>query len=665
MTPLVLATAVQLVGGLTNPESVAVAPDGKVYVSVVGEREKADGMIVRLENGKAVPFATGLTDPRGRAAYQKWLFVADNDRVWRIDMAGKPTLLAGPDAFPTPPKMLNDVTVDPESGTVFVTDMGDRKGAGGAVYKITSRGKPAVAVVTDHSRWPGLHSPNGLAMDGQSFLLLADSGTGELHRVKVADGSHEKLADGLGAPDGIAWDHFGRLFVSDYKGGRVFVIARPGAKPELLAEKLGSANDLCYDPATRRLLVPNLPAGTVVALPATVPSAPVDETPLPIATEVAFPNLKWAGWTGETESGRPLPLRPIVLTHPNDGTNRVFVATQQGVIHVFANDQGAASTKVFLDISARVQYDDRTNEEGLLGLAFHPRYKETGEFFVYYTPKNPKKQNLVARFKVSKDDPDRADPASEQEVLRYTDRPFWNHDGGTIAFGPDGMLYVTHGDGGAANDPHENGQKMSTWFGKILRVDVDKKADGKGYSVPADNPFVNTAGAKPEIWALGVRNIWRMAFDKPTGKLWAADVGQNLYEEIDLIEKGKNYGWNRREGLHPFGAKGSGVKPEFAEPIWEYHHDIGRSITGGQVYRGTRLPELAGHYLYADYVSSKIWALKHDDAAGRVVANRPIKDPSRPVLSFGEGPDGDVYFLIVAQDGKGIYRFTRTETGAK
>lgn len=269
MTPLVLATAVQLVGGLTNPESVAVAPDGKVYVSVIGEREKADGMIARLENGKAVPFATGLTDPRGLAAYQKWLFVADNDRVWRIDAAGKPTVLAGPDAFPTPPKMLNDVAVDPESGTVFVTDMGDRKGSGGAVYRITGKGK--VTAVTDHTRWPGLHSPNGLAMDGQSFLLLADSGTGELHRVKVSDGSHEKLADGLGTPDGIAWDYFGRLFVSDYKGGRVFVIARPGAKPELLAEKLGSANDLCYDPANRRLLVPNLSAGTVVTLPATVP----------------------------------------------------------------------------------------------------------------------------------------------------------------------------------------------------------------------------------------------------------------------------------------------------------------------------------------------------------------------------------------------------------
>jgi glucose/arabinose dehydrogenase len=384
---------------------------------------------------------------------------------------------------------------------------------------------------------------------------------------------------------------------------------------------------------------------------------------LPIKSEIAFPDLKWTGWSRETADGKPNHLRPIVLTHAGDGSNRVFVATQHGVLHVFANDPKAAETKIVLDIQDRVQYDDRTNEEGLLGVAFHPRFKETGEVFIYYTPKRNKPgeemANVVSRFRLDKTDPSKLDPASEEQILRYSKRPFWNHDGGTIVFGPDGYLYVVHGDGGAANDPFDNGQNLKTWFGKILRIDVNSKDEGKNYAVPKDNPFVGRADALPEIWAYGVRNPWRIAFDRKTNKLWAGEVGQNLYEEIMIIEKGGNYGWNRRESFHPFGAKGKGPSKEFVDPIWEYHHDVGKSITGGTVYRGAVLPELEGYYVYADYVSSRIWGLKYDEATKRVTANRPIGDPNKPVLSFGEDEKGELYFLVVAPNGRGIYRFVK------
>jgi glucose/arabinose dehydrogenase len=369
--------------------------------------------------------------------------------------------------------------------------------------------------------------------------------------------------------------------------------------------------------------------------------------------------LQWAGWKGEDDRGRSTPLRPLVLTHAGDGSNRVFVATQHGVIHSFPNDQKAKTTTVFLDIQDRVTYTDNTNEEGFLGLAFHPKFKENGECFVFYTTKKAKLTNILSRFRLRKDDPTRADPASEEEIMRFT-KPFWNHDGGTLCFGHDGYLYLTHGDGGMANDPFENGQNLKSLLGKIHRIDVDHKDDRKNYAIPKDNPFTGRDdGTRPEIWAYGLRNVWRMAFDRGTGQLWAADVGQNLYEEINLIKKGGNYGWNRREGLHPFGAKGTGPKPEFIEPIWEYHHDIGKSITGGHVYRGPRLPELTGHYIYGDYVSGKNWALKHDEAKGRVVANRPIKDRTLPIFSFGEDEKGEVYLLTPTISGQGIYWFAK------
>ena len=237
------------------------------------------------------------------------------------------------------------------------------------------------------------------------------------------------------------------------------------------------------------------------------------------------------------------------------------------------------------------------------------------------------------------------------------EKPFWNHNGGTICFGPDGYLYVTHGDGGLGNDPFQNGQNLNVLLGKIHRIDVDHKDPGKNYAVPKDNPFVGMKDAKPEIWAYGLRNIWRMSFDRQTGQLWAADVGQNLFEEINLIKKGGNYGWGLREGFHPFGPRGVSANPNMIEPIWEYNHDVGKSITGGHVYRGSKFPELQGSYIYGDYVTGKIWALKYDEAKKRVVANRPIPDEAKPIFSWGEDEKGEIYFLTSTTTGKGIIGF--------
>jgi glucose/arabinose dehydrogenase len=350
------------------------------------------------------------------------------------------------------------------------------------------------------------------------------------------------------------------------------------------------------------------------------------------------------------------------VTHAGDGSKRVFMATQHGVIHIVPKGETGLSN-VFLDITPKVLYKDNENEQGLLGLAFHPKYKENGEFFVFYTDKSKRLENVISRFRVSKDDPNKADPKSEEELLRVSHK-HWNHDGGTICFGPDGYLYIVLGDGGSANDPDDHGQKMNTLLGKILRIDINGKGDTTKYAVPKDNPFVGKGDARGEIYAMGVRNPWRMAFDRKTGQGWFGEVGQDLWEEVNLLEKGANYGWRRRESLHPFGADGTGSPAGYTEPIWEYHHDVGKSITGGHVYRGKALPELDGMYLYADYVSGKLWALKYDEAKKRVVANRPITSKNLPIMSYGEDEDGEVYLMTYAANGKGVYRFVR-ENGAK
>jgi glucose/arabinose dehydrogenase len=396
-------------------------------------------------------------------------------------------------------------------------------------------------------------------------------------------------------------------------------------------------------------------------------AAEIDTSPLPLKVDVAFANVEWPGWASGEETGTDNPLRPILVTHAGDGNNRLFVPTQQGVIYVLPNDQNATKADIFLDIEAKVSYNDKTNEEGFLGLAFHPTYRDNGQFFVYYTNKNKPHQNVVARYRVSKDDPNKAD-ANSEEILFIFNKPFWNHDGGTLAFGPDGYLYIAVGDGGLANDPNKNGQKLSTLLGKMLRIDVDHKDGDLPYAIPADNPFVDNKDARPEIWAYGLRNVWRFAFDAKTGLLWAGDVGQDRWEEIDLITKGGNYGWNIREGLHPFIKKGA-TEPAVADkpagaidPIWDYDHELGKSITGGLVYRGKRIPELDGAYLYADYVTGKLWALWYDADQKAVTANREIPLPkSIPIMSFGADEQGEVYFTTYSSEGKGIYSLSRAD----
>ena len=374
----------------------------------------------------------------------------------------------------------------------------------------------------------------------------------------------------------------------------------------------------------------------VIALPGPAEEKPAlqpqADTPLPLKPVRAFPNLR--------------PRRPIIFTHPGDGTNRVFICSQQGVVHMIDNDQDVAKTKTFLDIESRVVYKDKQNEEGLLGMVFHPKYSENGEFFIYYTTTDAPHTSVVSRFRVSEDDPNKADPSFEEELLRIP-QPFWNHNGGTLEFGPDGMLYIALGDGGKANDPFNNAQNLETWLGSILRIDVDNKSNGKNYAIPADNPFVDKEGAQPEIYAYGLRNVWRMTFDSKTGTGWIADVGQNLWEEINLLEKGGNYGWNLREAMHRFtveGREGAPARDDLIEPIWEYHHEIGKSITGGIVYRGKKFPELDGCYLYADYVSGKLWALKYDLEQKKVVANYALQDNKMPIITFGTDEQGEVYF---------------------
>ncbi len=377
---------------------------------------------------------------------------------------------------------------------------------------------------------------------------------------------------------------------------------------------------------------------------------------LPVQAVEAFPGLEWDQWEPVDEAGKVTPMRPIVMTHANDGSGRLFIATQAGQIHVLPEGPESKKSVLFADFTTKVAPYKKANEEGFLGLAFHPEYASNGRFYVYYTSIADPHLSVVSQFQVSKSNPNQADMQSEK-ILWTLQQPFGNHNGGTIAFGPDGYLYIGLGDGGSADDPFDNGQNLETALGSLLRIDVNSTTGNKAYGIPADNPFVNHEKALPEIFAYGFRNIWRLSFDRLTGDLWVADVGQNLWEEINVVEAGKNYGWNRYEGNHPFGNRALEDAADAIPPIWEYDHGTGKSITGGFVYRGKQVSALEGKYLYADFVTGKLWALDYDVKAGKVRKNWEIPSDKLPVLTFGEDQEGEIYFSVESASGRGIYRF--------
>jgi glucose/arabinose dehydrogenase len=353
------------------------------------------------------------------------------------------------------------------------------------------------------------------------------------------------------------------------------------------------------------------------------------------AVEAAFPNLTFN--------------QPVGMFNAEDGTNRLFVLEQAGVIRVFENSKNTATSKVFLDLSDRVLYG---GEQGLLGLAFHPNYADDGYFYVNYVADNPRR-TVIARFQVTANDPDQADKNSELILLEVT-QPFANHNGGQLAFGADGYLYMGLGDGGSGGDPFGNAQNRSSLLGKILRIDVNAPTAGANYGIPSDNPFAgNTLGYREEVYAYGLRNPWRFSFDPATGKLWVGDVGQDKMEEIDIVEKGRNYGWNIMEGTLCYSPATGCNQTGLELPVWEYSHDQGIAVIGGFVYHGSRLPSLDGAYVYGDYGSGKIWALQYNGTVSP--SNTLLVDTSLTISSFGIDEKGELY--LCAFDGK-IYQLS-------
>ncbi|MCR4338102.1 MAG: PQQ-dependent sugar dehydrogenase [Candidatus Omnitrophica bacterium] len=351
-----------------------------------------------------------------------------------------------------------------------------------------------------------------------------------------------------------------------------------------------------------------------------------------IHPQVAFPSLQFE--------------QPVDFQVVPDQNNQLAVVEQKGIVWVFPNDPKIAKADFFLDIRDRVFTGHM--EEGLLGLAFHPDFAKNGYFFVYHSAKDPRR-SIVARFHLRPNEKT-VDPATQAIVMEIL-QPYGNHNGGQLAFGPDGYLYIGLGDGGSGGDPHGNGQNRGTLLGKILRIDVDRPSADRLYGIPSDNPFVGNQEAwREEIYAYGLRNPWRFSFDPVTGELWAGDVGQDKpLEEVDIIEKGKNYGWNIMEGTECFNPPQDCSRKGLELPIWQYSQDQGRSITGGYVYRGQRIPQLYGKYIYGDFVSGRIWALTLDER-GQAKNEQIFHGPNLYISSFGVDQNQELYFCSF--DGK-------------
>lgn len=358
---------------------------------------------------------------------------------------------------------------------------------------------------------------------------------------------------------------------------------------------------------------------------------PVPSTQTSVTTANNFPNPNDYQWSPIMSNLN----RPVDVQSSFDGTGRLFIIEKYGVIRIYQN--GQLLDEPFLNIDDRV--NDWSNEMGLLGLAFHPNFEQNGYFYVNYTGEGG--HTRISRFTANGNT---ADPASEK-VLLFVNQPFPNHNGGAVAFGPDGYLYLALGDGGAAGDPLKNGQNTNALLGKILRIDVD---NGDPYSIPSDNPFGN------EVWAYGLRNPWRISFDRVSGDLWIADVGQSEREEIDYLPAGSaggaNFGWSEVEGTADYDGS---AQPDFILPVAEYNTgEVGCSVTGGYVYRGS-LPEWQGIYLYGDYCTGFIWGLFFSDGEWQ---NQRLFETGITITTFGQGQNGEIY---LASDNGSVYTLTR------
>jgi glucose/arabinose dehydrogenase len=381
-------------------------------------------------------------------------------------------------------------------------------------------------------------------------------------------------------------------------------------------------------------LTPASPAATATPEPTATPTP--TPPPTPVAAAYPLPEAKVELVKVLSGFSQPVDVESM-------GDTRLFVVEQTGKIKIVENGTVKGT---FLDISARISC---CSERGLLALAFHPQYVSNGRFFVRYTDRTTGDVK-ISEFAVTAD-PDRADPASEKLIITIRHRSHANHNGGAIAFGPDGYLYVGTGDGGGGGDPEGNGQKLSSLSGKLLRLDVDSTSEGRNYAIPADNPFTGETGKAPEIWAYGLRNPYEFSFDSATGDLWIADVGQSKWEEVDRagfadgLGRGANYGWNVMEGAHCYNP-GSGCKTaDKVLPLAEYSHGSGEStgcsIIGASVYRGAARPDLQGRYLFGDYCSGKVW----DVSAAGPSPQTPqlLLSSGLNLTGFGEDSDGEIY----------------------
>lgn len=326
---------------------------------------------------------------------------------------------------------------------------------------------------------------------------------------------------------------------------------------------------------------------------------------------------------------------PVDFEFPNDGTGRLFILEQTGKVRIIQG--GVLLSSPFLDITNLLESG---GEKGLLGLAFHPLYAQNGRFFVNYTRRvSGQLQTVIAEYHVSANDPNKADPTGT--ITLVIDQPFDNHNGGQLAFGSDTYLYIALGDGGSGGDPFGNGQNLATLLGKLLRIDIDS---GTPYVIPPDNPFVNDPPALGEIWAYGLRNPWRFSFDRITHRLFAGDVGQDNYEEVDIISKGGNYGWNIMEGRHCYPPPTQNCdKTGLTPPIAEYSHSEGEAIIGGYVYRGAAIPGLRGVYVFGDYISGKIWGLRM--VSPGIWRRVLLLSSGKFISGFGQDAAGELYVL--------------------